>query len=77
MAVGTAHPQEAVFQATTGQVVFKLALHVGGQRPVARGQLRQKRRVVRFEHQSEKGPFGSLTIMNGRALLSYCHRIEK
>ena len=46
MANLTAHPQEAVLQATTVEILLELALNIPQQFPPVRGQLRSERRVV-------------------------------
>ena len=67
MAVAAAYPQEPVCQATAGQVVLKLTLHVGRQRAGARGQLRQQRRVVCFNALIQERLFGAVACVVRRA----------
>ena len=60
VAVAAASPQEPMFQETTGQVVLNFTLHIGGQRPVARCQLRQERRVVCFNNLIQERLLGAV-----------------
>ena len=68
VAVAAAYPQEAVFQATTGQIVLELALHLGGQGPVARCQRRQERRVVRFDNLLQERLLGAVAGVARRTI---------
>ena len=57
-----------MFQATTGQVVLKLTLHIDGQRAGARGQLGQERRVVCFNDLIKERLFEAVACVVRRAI---------
>ena len=56
----TAHPDKAVLQLATLQVISELLLHILEQEPIFRGKLDQNPRVMLFYNLIEQNLFGTV-----------------
>jgi hypothetical protein len=63
MALGTLHPQKAVFQPAAFEVIGKFLFHMQGQGLALLGHHIPKRRVILIDDLIEKCPFWSMTFI--------------
>jgi hypothetical protein len=67
MAGVAAHPQKAMLQAPTTQVILEFLLHVVRQRALLPGHMGDERQVVLLDDLVEKSPLGPVALVRGSA----------